>query len=205
VSALVVKDGKLLALDAATSEIISYGLDGSGGERTKLCNCFYPRGMALSNDGNLWVADTGGSKVIKVKVDGTTLATIEGKGEVLGQFVEPAGVWEAADGGLFVADVGNARVQRFDSELKPFKAWAMGTSVARDGNRISGDEKGELVTEFESQAVVRYDPDGKELARWVYLGGSGQAIPSVITPAGEGKYLVLYPTDNRALIFSPGD
>jgi hypothetical protein len=205
VSALVIKDGKLLALDAATSEIISYGFDGSGGERTKLCNCFFPRGMALSSDGNFWVADTGGSKVIKVNMDGTILASIEGKGDVLGTFMEPSGVWEGADGTLYVADIGNARVQRFNSDMKPFKAWSMGASVARDGNRITGDENGELVTEAESRAVVRYDPEGKELGRWTYQGAAGQATPSVITPAGDGKYLVLYPTDNLALLFTPGN
>jgi sugar lactone lactonase YvrE len=204
ISALVVKDGKLLALDAATSELLAYGLDGSGGERTQLCTCFFPRGMALSNDGNFWVADTGGSKVLKVGPDGKVIASIEGKGSEPGQFVEPASVWESPDGTVYVVDIGNARVQSFSADLKPITAWPIGSSIARDGNRISGDENGELVTEAESHAVVRYDAHGKELGRWIYEGLTGQLIPSGIAPAGGGKFVVLYPLSFVGVVFVPG-
>lgn len=203
ISALVVKDGKLLALDSASSEILTYGLDGSGGERTQLCTCFFPRGMSLSNDGNFWVADTGGSRVLKVGPDGKVIASIEGRGSEPGQFLEPASTWEAPNGTLYVVDVGNARVQSFSPDLKPITSWPIGSSIARDGNRITGDENGELVTEADSHAVVRYDPQGKELARWIYEGSTGQLIPSAITPAGSGKFVVLYPLSFVGLVFSP--
>jgi len=204
ISALVVKDGKLLALDAASSEVLNYALDGSGGERRQLCTCFYPRGLALSNDGNFWVADTGGSKVLKVSPDGQTLASIQGNGSEPGHFVEPASLWEAPDGTLYVVDIGNSRVQTFSPDLKPITAWPIGISIARDGNRITGDANGELVTEADSQAVVRYDAHGKELGRWIYEGPPGQLIPSGIAPAGDDKFVVLYPLSSTALLFSPG-
>src|SRR5262249_36948683 len=149
ISALVVKDGKLLALDSATSELITYNLDGTGGDRTPLCTCFFARGMSVSNDGNLWVTDTGGNRVIKVGPGGRVLAKIDnGKGANPGQFTEPAGVGQASDGTLFVSDVTNDRVQSFTPDLKPLAAWPMGKSTPRDGNRVVADEHGALVTEY---------------------------------------------------------
>jgi hypothetical protein len=204
ISAMVVKDGKLLALDAATSDLITYNLDGTGGDRKRLCSCFFARGMSVSNDGNLWVTDTGNNRVIKIGPEGTVLAAVDnGKGSNPGQFVEPAGAWQAPDGTLFVTDVTNQRVQSFTPDLKPIAAWPMGKSTPRDGNRVVADDKGALVTEYESAAVIRYDAQGKELSRWVYHGTANPSIPAAITPAGKGKFLVLYPYDNLAVLFTP--
>ncbi|MEO6457260.1 MAG: PA14 domain-containing protein, partial [Chloroflexia bacterium] len=54
-AALVVKDNSLLVLDAGTSEVVSFDLDGKLLGRALLCACYYPRGFSLSRDGNLWV------------------------------------------------------------------------------------------------------------------------------------------------------
>src|SRR5207248_1097490 len=137
---MAVKDGKLLALDASTSELIHYNLDGTGGGRTTLCVCFFARGMSIASDGNFWVTDTGGNRVLKIDPSGKVLATLDnGKGASPGQFLEPAGAWQAPDGTLYVSDVSNKRVQSFTPDLKPIAAWPMGRSTPRDGNRVVAD------------------------------------------------------------------
>jgi DNA-binding beta-propeller fold protein YncE len=205
ISSMVVKDGKLLALDATTSELLNFNLDGTGGDRTSICSCFFARGMSLANDGNFWITDTGGNKIVKAGINGNVIAIIDnGKGSNPGQFVEPAGVSEASDGTIYVSDVTNHRVQSLASDFKPIAAWPTGQSTPRDGNRVVADGKNVLVTEYDSKAVVEYDAQGKELARWQYASSAAPLIPAGITAAGDGKFLVLFPYDNQAVLFSPG-
>jgi DNA-binding beta-propeller fold protein YncE len=105
--------------------------------------------------------------------------------------------------------VGNARVQSFDGSGKLIEQWPVGTSNARDGSRVVATTDGNvLVTEQESQAVVLYDPQGKELARWTYTPDARTLAPSVIAPAGKSdagldSYLVLFPFDSTAVVFAP--
>ncbi len=202
-SALLILNDRLLLLDASAGDVVSYALDGSSPQRTHVCDCYFPRGLAKSQDGNLWVADTGNARVLKVSLKGISLATLGSRGDAPGQFIEPAGVWESPQGTLYVADVGNSRAQSFGKDLMPMAAWPMGASVARDGNRLVGDYAGNvLVTERDSQAVVMYNSTGKELRRWTYTKGGAQLVPAGIAQAGLGSFVVLYPQANTAVVFS---
>ncbi|MEO6457894.1 MAG: NHL repeat-containing protein, partial [Chloroflexia bacterium] len=203
-AALLVKDNSLLVLDAGMSEVVSFDLDGTLLGRALLCICYYPRGFSLASDGNFWVADTGGGKVIKLTPGGQALATIGAMGNAPGQFIEPTSVWESPSGILFVADVGNRRVQTFGPDLKPMNAWPMGESIARDGNRLVGTaDSNVLVSQSEDKAVVLYDPTGKELKRWTYTRDGAVLVPAGIAQAGGGRYIVLYPKDNLGVVFKP--
>jgi streptogramin lyase len=204
VSAIIADKGRVSLLDAGSSTLISYSPDGEEQGRLQLCQCFYPRGMSAALDGNLWVADTGLGRVIKVTPEGSHVSTLGEKGTGPGQFVEPSGVWQAANGTVYVADVGNARVQSFDAGGKPLAQWPMGQSNARDGSRVAATPDGNvLVTEQKVQAIVMYDPQGNELARWAYDPGTGPQAPSTIVPAAEpGRYLVLFPFNATAVVFT---
>jgi sugar lactone lactonase YvrE len=202
-SAMLFMQGHLYVLNSDGSELLEYTPDGELVGRKHLCDCYFPRGMAPSADGNLWVTDTGLARVLKVGADGTVLASIEGQGGAPGQFVEPAGVWEAPDGTLLVADIGNRRVQSFTPapELKPAAQWHMGSSVARDGNRLTATPEGNvLVTQAEAPAIVMYDRQGKELRRWHYSPHGVPLVPAGIAPAGDDKYIVLFPNDGLGVL-----
>jgi streptogramin lyase len=103
-----------------------------------------------------------------------------------------------------VADVGNRRVQSFNADGKPIAQWPIGVSNARDGSRVVATPDGSvLVTEQQVQAIVLYDPRGKELARWAYNPGTGPQAPSVIVPAAQPRqYLVLFPFTATAVVFT---
>jgi sugar lactone lactonase YvrE len=202
---MLVRDGKLLFLDSAPPHIIVYSLSGTVEGRGVACSCYFPRGMAPSNDGNLWVTDTGFGHIFKVSLDGATLASIGEKGSAPREFIEPSSVWESPQGYLYVADAGNRRVQSFSPELAPIAQWGMGEGTARDGNRVTGTPEGNvLLTQYDGRAVIEYGPEGDELGRWVYEQGGRTLIPSGIGPAGDGNYIVLYPFDNTAAIFALG-
>ena len=204
-AAVVVLGDQVGVLDATTSTLIRFTLSGEAAGTTQLCSCYFPRGLAVARDGNLWVADTGQAHVLKVTPDGKLLQTIGGQGNAPGQFVEPASVWESPQGTLYVADIGNARVQSFDAQGAPLAAWPAGASVARDGNRLAGDARGQvLVAEVAAGAVVRYDAQGHETGRWTYAPQGTPLAPAGIAPAGGDSFLVLYLQDGRAALFTPG-
>ena len=167
-SGLVVKDNNVYVLDAQSSDLLGFTLDGQPADKLHLCTCFFPRDLSLSKDGNFWVANTGNGQVLKLTGrDPTDSSGPEGREP--GEFNEPSGVSQAPDGTLFVMDASNKRAQSFDADLKPLAQWEVGPSIARDGNRLAADGKGNvLVTQTEARAVVMYDKNGKELNRWVY-------------------------------------
>ncbi|MEO5950946.1 MAG: PA14 domain-containing protein, partial [Chloroflexia bacterium] len=204
-SAMLIRDGKLLFLEAAYAEMVTYSLDGKDEGHVHICDCFSPRGMALSHDGNLWVTDTGFNKVDKVRLDGTFISSVGEKGIGSGQLIEPSSVWESPQGNLFVTDAGNKRVQSFGPDGKPIAQWPMGESTARDGNRLSGTSTGSaLLTQYDSKSIIEYAPDGTEKSRWQYEPQGTALIPAGISTAGPNKYLVLFQFDNVAAIFDIG-
>ena len=72
-----------------------------------------PEGIALDREGNVWVADYGRDRVVKLSADGHFLFAWGGRGSGLGEFVGPKGVaFDPGSGRLYVADTGNARIQR---------------------------------------------------------------------------------------------
>jgi sugar lactone lactonase YvrE len=202
-SALVVKDNNIMLFDSNSSSMLVYSPDGKESGRVLMCACFFARGASLARDGNLWIANTGGSQVLKISPTGQQLEALGDKGSEPGKFIEPASVWEAQDGTLYVADVGNKRVQSFTPNHKPLAQWDMGQSVARDGNRLVGDSQGNvIVTELVGTAIVKYDKQGKELGRWYYSRGGSALVPAGIAALGDDKFIMLFQEGNLAAVFS---
>ncbi len=126
-----------------------------------------PRAIAIDGDGNLWVTDTGNSRVLKFSPTGQPLGAFGGPGNGPGQFQEPVGIAVAPNGDILVTDTWNGRVQRFDAafgykgefrvdgwddrgaENKPYLA------VATDGSVY--------VAVPNAGVVLAYAPDGRPL------------------------------------------
>ena len=76
-------------------------------------SCGGPKASSLDRDGNLWVADYGRDRVVKLGPDGRLLLSWGDRGSGPGEFVGPKGVAiDPSSGHLYVADTGNARIQR---------------------------------------------------------------------------------------------
>ena len=85
-----------------------------------------PEGLALDRDGNLWVADYGRDRVVKLAPDGRLLQSLGSRGNGAGEFVGPKGVAiDPTSGRLYVADTGNARVQRLAPDGTPEATWPL--------------------------------------------------------------------------------
>src|SRR5262249_21039956 len=204
-SAMLVQNNQVLILDAAGGDLLAYDLSGKPAGHTHLCDCFYPRGLALARDGNYWVADTGNNRVIKVSATRAVVQTVGQKGTGPGQFTEPSGVWESPQGVLFVADIGNGRVQSLKAaDGTPIAAWSVGGSVARDGNRVAGDSAGHvLVSEAAAAAGVLYDDHRHELGPWQCAPKGATLTPQGLGAAGD-RFVVLYLNGGVGAVFTPG-
>jgi len=69
----------------------------------------YPRGVAVDKFGNIYVADTGNSRIRKITSTGA-LSTIAGTA-----FSSPSGIAVDESGNIYVADTGNSRIRKITS------------------------------------------------------------------------------------------
>jgi DNA-binding beta-propeller fold protein YncE len=69
------------------------------------------RGIAVAPDGNVYVADAEGSRVLKLSSDGALLQEW-GPGSEPGQFSVPGDLVTDVHGNVYVVDAGNARIQK---------------------------------------------------------------------------------------------
>lgn len=88
---------------------------------------FEPKGLALDNDGNLFVADTGNHLIRKITPAGV-VSTLAGKPGVTGwangmgaaaEFNEPMAIAAAADGSLYVTEFQNNRIRKITPMQAP--------------------------------------------------------------------------------------
>lgn len=92
-----------------------YGLKEMGIEKLKR-----PRGIAANEQGEVYIADTGNHRIVKLFNPGHELIfqkSAGNKGSTVGQFVDPCGVALDSRGSLYITDRGNNRVQVFSSDL----------------------------------------------------------------------------------------
>ena len=131
-----------------------------------------PRDVTVDAQGNVWVADTGTSRVLKFDANGTYLATLGGPGTETGKLNEPVGVEIAANGDIYVADAWNARIQRFDKDLKQLAAFPVPGWLANDPTTkpyLALLPEGDIIASDPThQRVLRLQPDGRIAA--VYQG-----------------------------------
>lgn len=83
----------------------------------------FPTGLSVDSDGNLYIADTGNNRILKVAADaGHTITTVAGTGApgfegdggdaTKALLHAPYGVWAAPSGEFYVADTYNHRIRR---------------------------------------------------------------------------------------------
>ena len=98
------------------------GFGGNGGSASQ-AHLFFPTGVAVDGEGNLYIADVGNHRIRKVDSTGT-ITTFAGTGErgfggpggpaVQAQLDAPSGVAVDEAGNLYIADQYNHRIRRVD-------------------------------------------------------------------------------------------
>ena len=155
-----------------------------------------PSGIAVDDEGNVYVADTGNHRVRKIDTTGviTTLAGTgaagfggDGSPAASALLSGPVGVAVGPNGELYVADAGNQRVRRIDR-------FATITTVAGTGvGGFSGDDGPGSDAQLKSPKGVAVNADGD-----VFVADTGNnrvrridPFGTISTVAGDGTATVL--------------
>lgn len=90
-----------------------------------------PRGLAVAEDGTLYIADSGNGRIVAVSASSRTRVLADDDGCSGACLVEPTGLALAPDGSLWIADPGAHRVFRLDPRTGSLEVRA-GTGTAGD-------------------------------------------------------------------------
>lgn len=132
-----------------------------------------PHGIGLDKEGNILIADQGGSKVLRYSPTGEYIGQIgEGAGAEPGYFKEPREVRSDVDGNIFVTDSkgDRPRVQVFthDGKFKQIFAekgrW-QGMLLRAHGMGFDAQRR-LFVVDVDNMAVKVYDKEGNSLYDW---------------------------------------
>ena len=137
----------------------------------------HPYGVATDNAGNLYVADSGNSKIRKITpagvvstLAGSTPGSVDGVGTIA-QFNSPTGVATDAAGNVYVADLNNNKIR---------KITPAGVVTTLAGSGIYGFANGTgMVAQFNYPLGVATDAAGN-----VYVADSNNNKIRKITPMG---------------------
>jgi DNA-binding beta-propeller fold protein YncE len=176
------------ALGAAEPLVITARL----GEKSHLLS---PRGVAVDPSGNVFVADTGNSRIVKFDASGREVAVIGRKGSGPGEFES---AWLPAvdgKGQLYVLDPRRGRVSIFGNDGKYLRKIGesagfyspAGLAVAKDGTVAVADTGG--------NRVVVFSPDGQTRGEPITSTPQGKLIqPTDAAFDAKGNLYVVQPT-----------
>lgn len=134
------------------------------------------RNLALAQDGSVYVADTGNSRIVHLDAQGNVLGSWgsrtpdQQKPPAAGTFNEPWGVAVDAQGNVYVADTWNHRIQKFDGQGRFLLEWGTGGLSTEGKDRFWGPRgiavgpNGNLyITDTGNRRVVVFDAQGNFL------------------------------------------
>jgi tripartite motif-containing protein 71 len=191
----------------------TWGTSGTGaGQFTFFnSNAAYARGygdVAFDADGNIYVADTGNTRVQAFAPDRTFLRAWGSKGTGDGQFLTPSGIAVGPDGTVYVSDEGRSDIQRFDAEGRFLGtigekgsdegqlSLPAGIAVGPDGDVWGAD--------YSNQRIQRFSASGEFVDAWGQGGlGDGEfRNPNGVAVNELGQVFVADADNNRLQAFT---
>ena len=149
-----------------------------------------PQGVAVDNAGNLYIADTGNNRVLKVTPAGVQTALLSGTAMVNA----PAGVAVDASGTLYVADSGNNRILAVNAQgvanlLGSGFSNPVGVAVDNTGNVFVADTGNNRIVEIGGGIQTTL------IASGTLFGGIALSKPAGVSVQGFNGNDTLYVAD----------
>lgn len=135
-----------------------------GSEETDSSKIFFqPKALALDSQKNIYVLDSGNSRIQKIDPNRQLVLTIGRKGQGPCEFMEPSDIFIDGSDKIYVADAGNARVQI----LSPSGEFISILKVGKRINSIVVDREGNIfasVAKPDTALIYKFNQTGKLLA-----------------------------------------
>lgn len=200
--------GRLVALDSEEGAIWRFSDEGRQIEKIDLSGLglFGPRDLAVGSGGEIYVVDTGGSRLVKLDAAGKFITAWGTRGTAPDQFVEPSGVAIDGEGNVLVTDASNGRVQKFDPAGKLLAIWPITGQGGADGSRIAVASDGRIfVTDSHNNRVLELNIVGQVVRIWGRGGikGGEFRLPTGIAADAQGNVYVADTGNHRVQKFAP--
>ncbi|MEW6517371.1 MAG: NHL repeat-containing protein [candidate division FCPU426 bacterium] len=130
-----------------------------------------PRGIAVTREGEVVVADLGNHRIVAFAPDGSVADTWGRKGTAAGEFNEPSGVAVDSRGDFYVADTWNGRIQKFSPRGEYFGEITSKTGNFYSPRNVAVDSHGFVyVADTGNSCVKKFDTDANLVKRWGEYG-----------------------------------
>jgi 4-amino-4-deoxy-L-arabinose transferase-like glycosyltransferase len=163
---------------------------------------YYPRAMAIAADDTVYVADTGGARIVQSSANGRPEAEFTTAGG--GPESEPAGLVPLANGELLVADAKQGTLRTYGTNGAQVAQWQLLPTVALDGPRITRIPDGSFYATLPGICAIEHISATGEL-----LGTYGNCqttdylrSPSAITSDASGKLYVADVSDHAVKVLA---
>ena len=189
------KQGNIWTTDNQTNVIRKFSPDGK--ILTEINEGFKsPDDIVFSSTGEMFVADAGNARIVKLSADGKILKTWGKKGKADGEFALAHSMTIDSRDHIYIGDRGNNRVQVFDTDGKHLASF---TDVGNPfGVMVMGQEL--LSSEGEQHKIYHTSLDGKPLGSW----GSPEVLqlPHIMSFDKQGTLYVAEVNGKRVQMFN---